>query len=75
VAELVAEASTVMTLEPGDVIATGTPAGVGAAQGRYLRHGDVVRVTIEGLGTLENIVYEPPGADLGADQAKTGATA
>lgn len=41
----------VMTLEPGDVIATGTPAGVGA-----LRAGDRVQVTIEGIGTLENVV-------------------
>lgn len=61
VAELIAEASEVMTLEPGDVIATGTPSGVGAAQGRHLRHGDVVRVIIEGLGWIENTVHEPTG--------------
>ncbi len=60
VAELVAAASRVVTLEPGDVIATGTPSGVGAARGRYLRGGDVVRVTIDGLGTLENTVKESP---------------
>ena len=55
---LVAYLSAVMTLEPGDVIATGTPAGVGAARKppRWLRPGDVVRVTIDGLGTLENPV-------------------
>jgi 2-keto-4-pentenoate hydratase/2-oxohepta-3-ene-1,7-dioic acid hydratase in catechol pathway len=58
VAELVAAASEVVTLEPGDVIPTGTPAGVGAARGLYLRPGDVVRVTIEGLGTIENPVIE-----------------
>jgi 2-keto-4-pentenoate hydratase/2-oxohepta-3-ene-1,7-dioic acid hydratase in catechol pathway len=58
VAELIAAASQVVTLEPGDVIATGTPAGVGAARNRYLRDGDVVRVTIDGLGTLENTVKE-----------------
>ena len=58
VAELIAAASEVVTLEPGDVIATGTPAGVGAARGLYLRGGDVVRVTIDGLGTLENTVKE-----------------
>jgi 2-keto-4-pentenoate hydratase/2-oxohepta-3-ene-1,7-dioic acid hydratase in catechol pathway len=58
VAELVAAASDVVTLEPGDVIATGTPAGVGAGRGLFLRPGDVVRVTIDGLGTLENIVTE-----------------
>jgi 2-keto-4-pentenoate hydratase/2-oxohepta-3-ene-1,7-dioic acid hydratase in catechol pathway len=60
VAELIAAASQVVTLEPGDVIATGTPAGVGAARNRYLRDGDVVRVTIDGLGTLENTVKESP---------------
>ncbi len=43
-----------MTLLPGDIIATGTPAGVGAAQGRFLRDGDVVEVEIDGLGTLRN---------------------
>ena len=59
VAELIAAASEIVTLEPGDVIATGTPAGVGAARGLYLRGGDVVRVTIDGLGTLENPVIDP----------------
>jgi 2-keto-4-pentenoate hydratase/2-oxohepta-3-ene-1,7-dioic acid hydratase in catechol pathway len=58
VAALVAAASAVVTLEPGDVIITGTPSGVGAGRGRYLHGGDVVRVTIDGLGTLENTVKE-----------------
>jgi 2-keto-4-pentenoate hydratase/2-oxohepta-3-ene-1,7-dioic acid hydratase in catechol pathway len=58
VAALVAAASAVVTLEPGDVIITGTPSGVGAGRGRYLHDGDVVRVTIDGLGTLENTVKE-----------------
>ena len=58
VADLIAAASEVVTLEPGDVIATGTPSGVGAGRGLYLRGGDVVRVTIDGLGTLENTVRE-----------------
>jgi 2-keto-4-pentenoate hydratase/2-oxohepta-3-ene-1,7-dioic acid hydratase in catechol pathway len=61
VAELVAAASEVVTLEPGDVIATGTPSGVGAGRGLYLHAGDVVRVTIDGLGTLENTVIDPAG--------------
>ena len=43
-----------MMLLPGDIIATGTPAGVGAAQGRFLRDGDTVEVEIDGLGTLVN---------------------
>jgi len=58
VAELVAFASRLMTLEPGDVLLTGTPAGVGAAQDppRWLRDGDVVEVEIEGIGRLCNPV-------------------
>jgi len=51
VAELIAHVSAVMTLEPGDVILTGTPAGVGP-----LVPGDRVAVEIEGIGTLENSV-------------------
>jgi 2-keto-4-pentenoate hydratase/2-oxohepta-3-ene-1,7-dioic acid hydratase in catechol pathway len=51
-AELVAWLSRTVTLLPGDVIATGTPAGVGATQGRFLRDGDTVEVEIDGLGTL-----------------------
>ena len=58
VAELIAAASEIVTLEPGDVIATGTPSGVGAGRGLFLRGGDVVRITIDGLGTLENTVKE-----------------
>jgi 2-keto-4-pentenoate hydratase/2-oxohepta-3-ene-1,7-dioic acid hydratase in catechol pathway len=48
--------STVMTLAPGDILATGTPAGVGAATGRLLKAGDVVRAEIERLGYIENRV-------------------
>ena len=58
VAELISAASEVVTLEPGDVIATGTPSGVGAGRGLYLRGGDVVRATIDGLGALENTVID-----------------
>jgi len=53
-AEVVAWLSRTMMLLPGDIIATGTPAGVGAAQGRFLRDGDTVEVEIDGLGTLVN---------------------
>ncbi len=58
VAHLIADMSRVMTLEPGDVIATGTPPGIGAARTppRWLRPGDVVRVEIEKIGALENPV-------------------
>lgn len=52
VPELVAFASRLMTLEPGDVLLTGTPAGTGSASGRYLRPGDEMAVTISGLGVL-----------------------
>ena len=58
VAHLIADMSQVMTLEPGDIIATGTPAGIGAARTppRWLRTGDVVRIEIDGVGVLENPV-------------------
>ena len=58
VAEILSFASRLMTLEPGDVILTGTPAGVGAARTppRWLRDGDVVEIAIERLGRLHNYV-------------------
>ena len=58
VQDLVAKLSAVMTLEPGDVIATGTPGGVGFARKppRWLLPGDVVRLEIERIGVLENPV-------------------
>jgi 2-keto-4-pentenoate hydratase/2-oxohepta-3-ene-1,7-dioic acid hydratase in catechol pathway len=58
VAELIEFASRITTLEPGDVLLTGTPAGVGKARKppRWLRHGDVVDVAIEGIGVLRNPV-------------------
>ncbi len=60
--EMVAYLSQAMTLEPGDVISTGTPAGVGVKmQPRgYLRPGQTVRIAIEGIGTLTNpVIMEP----------------
>ena len=56
VAELVSHASRLMTLEPGDIIMTGTPSGVGAATGEFLKAGDVMTVTVGPLGTLHNPV-------------------
>ena len=53
-AEQIAFLSTRISLHPGDVILTGTPAGVGMARNEYLKRGDVVRVWIEGVGTLVN---------------------
>jgi 2-keto-4-pentenoate hydratase/2-oxohepta-3-ene-1,7-dioic acid hydratase in catechol pathway len=60
VEEIVHHLSRVMTLEPCDIIATGTPAGVGMAMKpqKWLKHGDVVRIEIEGIGSLENTVEE-----------------
>jgi 5-carboxymethyl-2-hydroxymuconate isomerase len=61
VADLIAFISGSFTLEPGDVITTGTPAGVGVARvpPRFLRPGDVVRVEIDGLGAIEHPVVAP----------------
>jgi 2-keto-4-pentenoate hydratase/2-oxohepta-3-ene-1,7-dioic acid hydratase in catechol pathway len=60
--ELVEHLSTAFTLEPGDVISTGTPSGVvvGSHPRRWLKAGDVVRVEIEGLGALENPIIDEP---------------
>ena len=60
VASLIAEISTVMTLEPGDVIITGTPAGVGMARNPkvFMKPGDVCEVEIEGIGTLRNPIAQ-----------------
>jgi len=55
VRQLIAFASSIMTLEPGDIMLTGTPAGVGP-----LLPGDVVKVGIEGIGELENSVIAEP---------------
>ncbi len=52
VAEVIAWLSRTITLRPGDVIATGTPAGVGAPKGLFLRPGDSVTVEVEGLGAI-----------------------
>jgi 2-keto-4-pentenoate hydratase/2-oxohepta-3-ene-1,7-dioic acid hydratase in catechol pathway len=73
----VAHLSEAFTLEPGDVIATGTPAGIGAVRQPFpeglLKIGDVVRVEIEGIGELENtVVAEPEGyaaPEAGAEAA------
>jgi 2-keto-4-pentenoate hydratase/2-oxohepta-3-ene-1,7-dioic acid hydratase in catechol pathway len=58
VPRLIAHLSRGLTLEPGDVILTGTPGGVGMARNpqRWLEDGDVVEITIEGIGTLRNRV-------------------
>ena len=64
VAYTVAFLSRLMTLEPGDIIATGTPAGVGFKRQPpvLLKHGDTVEVEIERLGCLRNPVFDPARA-------------
>ena len=67
----VAHLSQAFTLEPGDVIATGTPAGVGAVVQPFpeglLKAGDEVRVEIDGIGTLANTVVDEPEGFVAAD--------
>jgi 2-keto-4-pentenoate hydratase/2-oxohepta-3-ene-1,7-dioic acid hydratase in catechol pathway len=60
VAEIVSFLSYMMTLEPGDVIATGTPAGVAMASGKFLQPGDRIECTIDKLGTLVNTLGQRP---------------
>lgn len=55
--ELISFLSSFMTLEPGDIISTGTPSGVGAATGTFLNKGDTMSITIDGIGTLENTLH------------------
>jgi 2-keto-4-pentenoate hydratase/2-oxohepta-3-ene-1,7-dioic acid hydratase in catechol pathway len=69
----VALLSSICTLEPGDVIATGTPAGVGMASDRYLVPGDRVRVEIDGIGAIENRIVQEVTPDLAAARPATGA--
>jgi 2-keto-4-pentenoate hydratase/2-oxohepta-3-ene-1,7-dioic acid hydratase in catechol pathway len=62
VGEILEYLSAGMTLEPGDIVFTGTPAGVGGSRRppEFLKPGDVVRIEIEKLGALENAVIEEP---------------
>jgi 2-keto-4-pentenoate hydratase/2-oxohepta-3-ene-1,7-dioic acid hydratase in catechol pathway len=58
ITELIAAASRAVTLEPGDVLATGTPAGVGFPRGEFLAAGDEVVAEVDGVGALRNTVSE-----------------
>jgi 2-keto-4-pentenoate hydratase/2-oxohepta-3-ene-1,7-dioic acid hydratase in catechol pathway len=75
--EQIAHLSQAFTLEPGDVIATGTPAGIGAVRQPFpeglLKVGDTVRVQIDGIGTLENAVISEPDGFVVAAEEETGA--
>jgi 2-keto-4-pentenoate hydratase/2-oxohepta-3-ene-1,7-dioic acid hydratase in catechol pathway len=70
----VSHLSEAFTLEPGDVIATGTPAGIGATVQPFpeglLKVGDVVRIEIDGIGSLRNEVVPEPDGFLVADQPR-----
>ncbi|KIR57507.1 hypothetical protein I314_06646 [Cryptococcus bacillisporus CA1873] len=56
---LIVTCSMGITLQPGDVIATGTPAGICLSLGEFLKHIDVIDISISGLGTLSNTVGDP----------------
>jgi 2-keto-4-pentenoate hydratase/2-oxohepta-3-ene-1,7-dioic acid hydratase in catechol pathway len=60
VADIVSFLSFLMTLEPGDMILTGTPAGVAVATGRFLQSGDTIECGIENLGILKNTLSPKP---------------
>lgn len=63
VAAIIEFLSQFVTLEPGDVISTGTPSGVGKAKGRFLKAGDVLEAEISGIGILSNPVVDEPSKD------------
>jgi 2-keto-4-pentenoate hydratase/2-oxohepta-3-ene-1,7-dioic acid hydratase in catechol pathway len=56
IAEAIVYISNVLTLEPGDVISMGTPAGVGLARGRLLQDGDLIECEVSGVGRIRNYV-------------------
>ncbi len=68
IARLLESLSEGMTLEPGDILATGTPSGVGYAMDppNYLRNGDVITCEIEGIGQLQNVVRDVSAATFAA---------
>ena len=57
---LVEHLSTAFTLEPGDLVLTGTPGGVGVIEGKFLKKGDVIKISISELGHIENKVVDEP---------------
>jgi 2-keto-4-pentenoate hydratase/2-oxohepta-3-ene-1,7-dioic acid hydratase in catechol pathway len=56
---LISFASTLTALEPGDLVLTGTPAGVAAASGRFVESGDRVRIAIDQVGEVSTTFVEP----------------
>jgi 2-keto-4-pentenoate hydratase/2-oxohepta-3-ene-1,7-dioic acid hydratase in catechol pathway len=62
IAEQIAYLSRILTLQPGDLIATGTPDGVGMGRGLFLKPGDSMSAWVEHIGTIENRVAPEPAA-------------
>jgi 2-keto-4-pentenoate hydratase/2-oxohepta-3-ene-1,7-dioic acid hydratase in catechol pathway len=62
--DLIEHLSTAFTLEPGDLILTGTSSGVGAAEGKFLKKDDVVKISISELGFIENRVIDEPDSTI-----------
>ena len=54
--DIIEHLSTAFTLEPGDLILTGTPGGVGVVDNLFLKHGDIVKVSISEIGHIENTI-------------------
>jgi len=64
--DLVEHLSTAFTLEPGDLVLTGTPGGVGVVEGKFLKQGDVIKISIAELGYIENkVINEPDSTVMG----------
>lgn len=62
--DLVEHLSTAFTLEPGDLVLTGTPGGVGVIEGKFLKQGDVIKISIAELGYIENKVINEPDSTV-----------
>ncbi|HIN73398.1 MAG TPA: fumarylacetoacetate hydrolase family protein, partial [Gammaproteobacteria bacterium] len=62
--DLVEHLSTAFTLEPGDLVLTGTPGGVGVVEGKFLKKGDVIKISIAELGYIENKVIDEPDSTV-----------
>ena len=58
--DIIEHLSTAFTLEPGDLILTGTPSGVGVVDDVFLKNGDIVKVSISEIGYIENKIINEP---------------
>jgi 2-keto-4-pentenoate hydratase/2-oxohepta-3-ene-1,7-dioic acid hydratase in catechol pathway len=54
--QIISRVSQFVTLEPGDIVSTGTPVGTSFSTKQYLKHGDIIECEIEGIGRLRNFV-------------------